>query len=139
MEWPVHVIKIVDDKDRGAIECATDAISKKMTTDEIRGFAIRLMEAGFTSNPGKPKTGEKRLYATLEEITGMGHRQLQRLLNPEDKKQKPPWEKAINAVLKLEQKVAEAKETGEPDAAGRKKALAALRKVQKFLGKEVDD
>jgi len=81
---PVRVVDFDarNDLDRAlAIEAAENAQRRNYTPDEVRALYNRLIEAGFTDRPGRPRKGERPARPVIAAVIGRTNRQVRNILN----------------------------------------------------------
>ncbi len=86
-EIPVRVMpwRATDDLDRAlAVEAAENAKRRDYTASEIRSLYRRLLEAGYTDRPGRPKAGEKAARPILAAVIGKDIRRIRELLSQDE-------------------------------------------------------
>jgi ParB family chromosome partitioning protein len=80
---PVRVLAFdaTKDADRAlAVEAAENSLRRDYTPQEVFGLYHRLLDAGYTIRPGKPKKGEKPLKPALAVVIGKSVKTVERLL-----------------------------------------------------------
>lgn len=80
---PVRVLAFdaTKDADRAlAVEAAENSLRRDYTQKEVLALYHRLLDAGYTIRPGKPKKGEKPLKPALAVIIGKSVKTVERLL-----------------------------------------------------------
>jgi hypothetical protein len=108
---PVLVIDVSGKKNDGlalAVEVAENSIRRQYTHKEIVALAKRLEEAGYKSDVGNPKAGERTKLGMLTAAVGKSKRQIQRILEGPKKSNKTAWDKSTESLKKAVAKVVKA-------------------------------
>lgn len=100
---PVRVLAFdaTKDADRAlAVEAAENSLRRDYTQKEILDLYHRLLDAGYTIRPGKPKKGEKPLKPALAVIIGKSVKTVERLLKKNEQEGLGETEPRDNELLK---------------------------------------
>lgn len=139
---PVRMLEFdaTKDLDRAlAIEVAENSLRRDYTPKEVFKLYERLIEAGYTTRPGKPKKGEKPVKPALAVIIGKSVKTVERLLKKEklraaQTESEQRKERMLASLGKLEgaikQAIADASEL-EQDEAGFSAAMELITELER--------
>lgn len=83
---PVHILGFDSETDPATallIEVAENEKRRNYSHEEVRGFAMRLQDAGYRRQDGRPRQGERALIPVLAATLGVSTRTVKRALAPE--------------------------------------------------------
>ncbi len=128
---PVQVIDVAGKDTALAVEAAENNVRRQYTYDEITALAKRFEAAGYKTTPGKPKKGERTMLNALEAAVGLKKRQIQNILTKGPPKKRSEWERSIEALERVANRVIKHGEDNPSDRA--KEIVAAARQALKAL------